>query len=85
MVTPGEQTSEGKLAASSSTWSTIIMVLGVITSIGSQVLPSLGEGSKIGIIAGALIAVAGIVSKALVSMGYSASRAEVKAADSAVR
>lgn len=84
-VTPGAETSEGRLAASSSWWSTVLMVLGVITSIGSQVLPALGENSKLGIISGAVLAVAGIVAKALTSMGYSASRATVKAADSAAK
>lgn len=79
-VKPGVETSEYAMAASSNWLSVVLTILGVIVSIGSALLPGLGENTKVGIIVGAVVAIAGVVSKALVSMGYSASRSEVKAA-----
>ena len=81
-VKAGEETSEKKVADSANIWGSIATVLGIVLSVGSTVLPSLGDGSKLGIIAGAIIALAGIVQKTLVSLGYIKSRADVKTAAS---
>ena len=77
---PGEQTSENALASSVNVWGTIVTVLGIVTSIGSTIVPGLGENTKWGIIAGAVLACACAITKALPSMGYSASRSAVKVA-----
>ncbi len=76
----GADTSEHTMAASVNLWGTILAVLGVVTSIGASVIPALGDNSKIGIIAGAIVACAGAIAKALASLGYSASRSAVKVA-----
>ncbi len=81
-VTAGVDTSEKKVADGASVWGSVATILGVVLSVGSTLLPSLGDGSKLGIIAGAIIALAGIVQKTLVSLGYIKSRTEVKAAAS---
>ena len=81
-VKVGAETSEKKVADSANIWGSIATVLGIILSVGSTIVPSLGDGSKIGIIAGAIIAAAGILQKTLVSLGYIKSRADVKAAAS---
>ena len=81
-VKVGEETSEKRVADNASRWGAIATVLGTVITIGSTVIPALGDGSKIGIIAGAIIALAGIVQKTLVSLGYIKSRADVKAAAS---
>lgn len=58
------------------------MILGFIMASGSEILVALGvtADSKFGIIAGVVIMVAGQISKALVSLGYIKSRADVKVA-----
>ncbi len=81
-VIPGVDTSEKKVADSASIWGSIATVLGILLSVGSAVIPALSDGSNAGLIAGAVIAVAGILQKTLVSLGYIKSRAEVKAAAS---
>ena len=81
-VKAGEVTSEKKVADGANVWGSVATVIGAVISIGSMVLPALGDGSKFGILAGALIAVAGIVQKTLVSLGYIKSRTDVKAAAS---
>lgn len=79
-VKEGVETSEKKVADSASRWGVIATVIGAVISIGSIAIPALGDGSRIGIIAGAIIALAGIVQKTLVSLGYIKSRTEVKVA-----
>lgn len=81
-VIPGVDTSEKKIADSANVWGSIAAVLGIVLSVGSTLLPSLGDSSKLGIIAGAVIALAGIIQKTLVSLGYIKSRADVKVAAS---
>lgn len=84
-VRVGAETSEKKVADSANVWGSITTVLGIIISVGSTLTPALGDGSNIGIIAGAIIAFAGIAQKTLVSLGYIKSRTEVKAAASLER
>lgn len=79
-VTAGVETTEHKVAKSAEVWGSIATILGMIMSMGSAVLPALGDNSRIGIIAGVLIAVAGILHKSLVQLGYIKSRTEVKVA-----
>ena len=81
-VTAGTGTSEKKVADKANLWGSIATVLGLIITIGSAVSPALSNGSNAGLIAGAAIAIAGIVQKTLVSLGYIKSRADVKAAAS---
>jgi len=79
-ITPGKDTTEYKEAKSGSVWGIVAMILGMLLTIGATVAESLGTDSRIGIIAGAVIAVAGIAEKTLVSLGYIKSRTEVKKA-----
>lgn len=81
-VKVGADTSEKKVADSANIWGSIATVLGIVLSVGSTVIPALGEGSRIGVIAGAIIAFAGIAQKTLVSLGYIKSRTDVKVAAS---
>lgn len=81
-IKTGVQTTEFKIAQNSSKWGAIAMVLGAVTTIGSTLLPALGANSKIGIMAGAVIAFAGIVQKTLVDLGYIKGRSDVKVAAS---
>lgn len=76
----GEQTSEFKVAQSVKIWSIVFAVLGMVETIGSSIAGAFGADTKAGIIVGAVLAVAGIVSKTLVSLGYSKARADVKVA-----
>lgn len=86
----GVETSEYEVAKNAHFWGTILTVCGLITGVGAQAapylsaLPAFADNAKWGILAGMVIAIAGQVSKALVSMGYSASRAQVKAAQATV-
>lgn len=82
IVKAGEDTTEFAVTQSANLWGTIATILGGLITIGSAVLPQLGDNSKVGIIGGAVIAVAGIVLKALTSMGYIKARADVKSAAS---
>lgn len=79
-VKSGVETSEHKVAQSGSLWGNIATVLGLVITLGSTVAPVLGEGTKAGAIAGAVITLAGIVETTLVKLGYIKSRTEVKAA-----
>lgn len=79
-VKPGEQTTEYKEAKSANVWSTVGLILGFVLTTGAAVVDSLGGDSKLAIIAGAVIAVAAIAEKTLVSLGYIKGRSEVKAA-----
>ncbi len=76
------ETSEKKVADKANAWGSIATILGIILSVGSTVVPALGDGSRVGILAGAVIAIAGIAQKTLVSLGYIKSRADIKAAAS---
>ena len=77
-TTPGKDTSEFQLAKSAGFWGVVSLVLGAIISIGSSVLAQVGESSTIGIIIGGVVAVAGVVTKTLASLGYTKSRTEIK-------
>ena len=79
-TTSGVNTSEYALANSVKFWSILFAVLGMVESIGATVASSLGADTKIGIIVGAVVTVAGVIGKTLASLGYSKARADVKVA-----
>lgn len=76
----GVETTEYAQAKSGSAWAIVATVLGLVTTIGSAALQHFGTESTAGIIAGAAIAVIGIVSKCFVDLGYIKSRTDVKVA-----
>ena len=77
-VAPGSGTSEYKETANASVWGIVAMVLGFLTTVGATVVESFGVDTKYAIVAGAVISVAGILQKTLVTLGYIKSRTEVK-------
>jgi hypothetical protein len=80
LATPGAETSEYAVAQSVKVWSIVIAILGLVDSVGSSIAAGFGADTKASIIVGAVIAVAGVISKTLVSLGYSKARADVKVA-----
>lgn len=83
-VKSGETTTEYAVAQSTKTWSVVAMILGFIIASGSEILNASGvtADSKVGIIAGAVIALAALTLKTLVALGYIKARADVKSAAS---
>jgi hypothetical protein len=79
-VKPGDSTSEKKVTDGENAWGIVTIVLGMLLTTGATIAESLGTESKVGIIAGAIIALAGVAQKTLVSLGYIKSRTEVKVA-----
>jgi len=84
VVKPGAETSEHEETKSAGRWGVIMMILGFLTTTVAQLLESvdLSDDSKIGIIAGAVLAIAGVAQKTLTSLGYTKSRTDVKVAAS---
>ena len=80
-VEPGKDTSEYKEAKSASIWGIVAMLLGTLITIGGAVAEALGSDTKSAIIAGAVVATAGVLQKTFVSLGYIKSRADIKVAD----
>lgn len=74
----GIETSEKAVAKSSSVWGIVAMILGVLVTTGATIAASLGADTKVGIIVGAVVTVAGIVQKTLTDLGYIGSRTKVK-------
>lgn len=81
-VKPGEATTEYAAQKSGSLWGIIATVLGILITIGSVVAAGFGESTTGGIVAGAVVSLAGIIQKSLTDLGYIKSRADVKAAAS---
>jgi len=79
-VKEGEKTTELKVAQGEKVWGIIATVVGLLVTLGATVAEALGTEAKAGIIAGAVVAVAGIIQKTLVSLGYIKSRTDVKVA-----
>jgi hypothetical protein len=79
-VTPGSETSEHKMAKSAATIAKLMAVLGAIVTFGGSIAEMLGTESKTGIIAGAVVAIAGVLVTMFASLGYTKSRTIVKAA-----
>jgi len=78
MLKDGVQTSEYHAFKHTSYWGTVSIVLGALTAILTEVTQMLGSDSKWGIIAGALLAIVGIITKTLVTLGYIKARENVK-------
>jgi len=83
MPEAGKDTSEFQVTQSSSAWAIVSMVLGFIITVGSSVAQTLGVESKLGIVVGALVTMAGTFLKTFTSLGYIKSRTEVKTTESA--
>jgi hypothetical protein len=77
-VAPGSGTSEFKETKNANIWGVVAMVLGFLTTVGATVAEALGNDTKYAIVAGAVISVAGILQKTLVTLGYVKSRTELK-------
>ena len=77
-VKPGNQTTEYLTQKSSSYWGMVSLVLGWIITIGSTIAAIMGANTQYGIIAGAIVAVAGILQKTFVDCGYIKSRTLIK-------
>lgn len=83
-VKDGRMTSEYQEAKSASLWGIVAMVLGLILSVGTGLAEAFGGAeSTVGMIIGAVVAVAGLIQQTLVKLGYINSRTEVKKADAA--
>lgn len=76
---PGQETTEYRAARSGSAWGVMAIIIGVIGGVAAAVIEAGGgENSTVGIIAGAVVAIAGIVLKTLSTLGYISSRTQVK-------
>ncbi len=75
---PGVQTTEYERAKSSGLWGVAAVVLGGIVAVVPTVTDTLAADSKVAVIAGAVVAVAGIIQKTLADLGYIKSRTDVK-------
>jgi len=84
-VKEGKETTEYQEANSAKVWGLIAMILGFIMASGAEILAAVGvsSDSKVGVIGGSIIAVAGIAYRTLVQLGYIKSRADVKVAANA--
>lgn len=85
-VKAGEGTSEFKETHSAGVWGKVMIVCGIITTTLGPLLvtlhETLGETSKIVVIGGFIVTVAGAILKLGSSAAYSKARADVKAAAS---
>jgi hypothetical protein len=79
---PGATTSEFAEAQSAGALAHAATLLGLVAAFGSSLAGAFGADTKLGIIAGAIVAVAGVLSRTLVSLGYTKSRTDVKVASS---
>jgi len=79
-VKSGAETSEFAVAKSGSFWGVVSIVLGALVVVGSSIAEIAGADTKLGIIIGAVIGIAGTVQKLLTDRGYIASRTQVKSA-----
>jgi hypothetical protein len=77
-LTPGKETSEAAAARSGSAWGIVATLLGMVVTLGASVAAGLGADTKIGIIVGGVVAIAGILQKTLTDLGYIGSRTQVK-------
>ncbi len=80
--TPGSRTSEFALARARGFWPTVSMVLGVVMAVGGTVaeIVSTTPNSKVAIVVGGVMVVAGKLQTALQTMGYVKHRTEYKKA-----
>lgn len=76
----GEETTEFKKAQSTGRLAQVAFWLGLAGIIGEAVAQSFGIESRIGMIAGAVVTVTGLIAKVLSSSSYAAARADTKQA-----
>ena len=83
-VSAGKDTSEFQVAEKAGFWGTVAMVAGMVVTLGAPALNSItelfGTDAKVVAIGGVIVTVAGVLLKALTSLGYSKARADVKVA-----
>jgi len=82
-VTPGVETSEHAVVQKTASVAKLMTILGLIVTFGGSIVQALGVDSKVGIIAGAVVAIAGVLIEMLNGLGYAKSRAIVKASAAA--
>ncbi len=78
-VKSGKDTSEYQEAKKGSVWAAVATVLGVLVALASVAANVGGESSTVGIIAGAVLAIAGTLQQTFIRLGYIKSRTIVKA------
>lgn len=85
-VIEGKKTSEYEVAEKAGFLATVAMVAGVVVTLGAPMVNSLsqvfGTDAKVVAICGVILSVAGVLGRALASLGYSKARADVKVAAS---
>ena len=82
-VTPGKDTSEYDAVKKTAGIAKVMTVLGLIVTFGGSIVQALGVDSKVGIIAGAVVAIAGVLIEMLNGLGYAKARSLVKASAAA--
>ena len=82
-VAPGSETTEYKEAKETGFIGKLMVVLGMLVTFGGSVAQILGVDSKAGIIAGAVVVIAGALVKMFSGLGYTKARAIVKASAAA--
>lgn len=75
---PGNETSEFKMARTGSIVGIIAMLIGAITSILPGLMEGMAQDGKIFAICGVILAVAGLVTKVMVTLGYQKGRENIK-------
>ena len=81
MAKEGKDTSEYQARKESSWLGTLAMILGIIVASGTAVAAAITDvNPTAGIIAGAVVSVAGIIQKTMFDLGYIKGRSAVKAA-----
>ena len=78
-VTPGEKTSEHAAMRESSFIGKVLVVLGLLVTVGGSIAPLLGKESDLAIIVGAVLMIAGALEDMFLKLGYTKSRSIVKA------
>ena len=88
MSTDGKQTSEYAVTQGANTWGAVGIILGAVVAFGPTIIERLSgvipEGSKTYVVCGAIISVASLIYRTLVTVGYIKSRTEIKLLDSTI-
>lgn len=74
----GKDTSEGKIARSTGWVAIVMMVVGAITTYLPSLQERLAEDTQTYVVVGGIIAVAGLVGRVLVTLGYAKARTNLK-------
>lgn len=80
VITPGKYTTEYAVAQSANVWSSVGMIMGVLITVLSTVVPMAPANSKWAIIGGATLAVVSQIYDAFVKAGYIKGRIDLKMA-----